>query len=354
MNILHIIPKLDYCGAAAQLGVLARHLPDTCRLHICCLSRPGPWAQRLRQQGRRVDCLNWSRVFDPTPLWNLRRHLKQEPPDVIHAWGRPALRALALAGRHWLPRTLLSHPLSGKSNEVGRIDVWLLKRVRLIAASSLAEANLLGGAGISANRIDVIKPGVEVSLHSAGSSGRDESRSAPRILCVGAMERPNSFRDAIWAFDMWRHAVQASRLQLAGAGSQRAYLEWFAACLKLSSSVDFLGQRDDVPQLMSAADMCWSPSGATSNQQVVLEAMAAGIPVIAGERLGLREWIVDGTTGFIVPAGDKVAICKRTRSLTLDQNLRHAVGAAARQHMSQHFSAAACAERWAEQYAAAA
>ena len=86
----------------------------------------------------------------------------------------------------------------------------------------------------------------------------------------------------------------------------------------------------------------------------MLEAMAAGCPVVAADRPGLREIIEDGRTGFVVPPGDKVALCKRTRSLFLDGPLARQMGEAAQAHVARHFAPATFAQRWTEQYAAAA
>ena len=105
---------------------------------------------------------------------------------------------------------------------------------------------------------------------------------------------------------------------------------------------------------LAAADVCWSPTVAGNGRQIVLEAMAAGRPVVAADRPGLQELIVDGQTGFIVPPGDKVTVCKRTRSLLHDADMAKSIGEAARVHVAANFSAQRCAERWSDQYAAAA
>jgi len=349
MKILHIIPSLDYSGAAAQLGLLCKYFSHSHEMHICCLGGHGVWAGRLRQHGKPVVCLNWSRVFDPTPPWKLHRLLKEVRPDVINAWRPSALRALGLVGRRWLERTLVSRPLPGRAEQLGPFDRWLLRRVRTVAAASDAEAILCREAGVREQQLVVVSPGIE-----AVAVRRDNHEAAKSVVCVGPLESRKGFREAIWTFDMLHFAYGDTKLKIVGDGRQRPDLQRFVTALQMTTYVDFLGRRDDVSQLLCDALACWIPTREGTGRQVALDAMAAGCPVIATDRPCLRELIADGRTGFLVPAGDKVAVSKRTRGLLLDANLRHAIGAAGREHVMEHYSPEHFAERCLELYAAAA
>lgn len=379
MKILHVIPSLDFCGAAAQLGLLSKYLPHAHEMHICCLGGEKVWAARLRQHGRRVVCLNWTRVFDPTPPWKLHRLLRDLSPDVVHAWGLPALRALGLVGRRWLPRTLLSRPLPIRVEQVKPFDRWLLRRAHTVVASTQAEANLCRDAGVRELQLAVVPPGVQTvdpphphplspEAGAKGSCTGISPRGSPispepgarverlpkTILCLGALEAHKGFRDAIWAFDMLHFLFADTCLKIAGDGSQRFDLERFVAALEISTCVEFLGRRDDVSQMLCDAYVCWVPTLRGTGGQVALEAMAAGCPVVAADRPGVRELIADGRTGFVVPPGDTVAMGKRTRELFLDAELRQRIGMAARDHVVEHSAPGTFGQRWAERYAAAA
>ena len=347
MNILHIIPSLEYNGAAAQLELLTRRLSGIHQLRICCLSGDGPGAAKLRGQGQHVECLRWTRTFDPAAWWRLRDLLKSTSPALVHVWGLPALRALALTGRHWLSRTLVSPPLPHAAKQIHRLDRWLLRRVRGVAPWSIAEADVLKQVGLADRQVTIIPPGIEVAQDIA-----NEREFSKDILCVGPLEPRKGFRDAIWGLDMLRTVFETTRLTFVGDGSQRPYLEWFAGCLQMNGQVRFLGWRDDVSDLVSRGHVYWAP--AVGGRQALLEAMAAGCPVIAADHPMMREIVMDGETGYLVPTGDKVACCKRTRALFLDGDLARSIGDAARRHVIQHFSADQYAERWGKQYAAAA
>jgi glycosyltransferase involved in cell wall biosynthesis len=350
MNILHLIPSLHYTGAAAQVGLLSKHLGASCDLRICCLGDDGPWAHRLRQQGRRVDCLHWTRTFDPTPLWKLRRLVTGESPDLIQVWGLEALRWLGWIGRRWLGRTIVAHPAPLRRPEVSRIDRWLLRRVGAVVAPSRAEADLCRQLGVVEARLRVVPPAVDIPQTVPP---RRSAQPGPRIFCVGNLEPHKGWRDAVWAFDILRYVFKDARLVFVGDGPQRAYLEWFAQSLQVTHRVDFLGPCDEAAALLDGADICWAPAPRGAGRQAVLEAMAAGRPVVAADRLALRELIDDERTGFLIAPGDKVALCKRTRGLLLDAGLAQALGAAARQHVSRSFAADQVALQWRDVYRAA-
>ena len=92
-TILFVIPSLDYGGAARQLTLIAEGLPrDRFRPRVCVLGGDAPWAKELRASGVEVDILGWKRAFDPAPFLALRRLAAELRPDVVHLWGRAALR----------------------------------------------------------------------------------------------------------------------------------------------------------------------------------------------------------------------------------------------------------------------
>jgi glycosyltransferase involved in cell wall biosynthesis len=349
MNILHLIPTLGYTGASAQLGLLAKFAPVTHSVRICCLGGEGPWAQRLRAGGQRVKCLNWTRVFDPTPLWKLRRLLKSEPPDLIHAWGLQALRSLGLIARRWLPRTLVSLRLPRQQKNVSRFDRWLLARTGKVVASSQIELAQCRELGVPESSTALVPPGVEIPSRAMNSPVSGEGK---HIMCLGELAPRKGFRDAIWAFDILHYLFQDTRLTFVGDGPHRGYLQWLTGCLERSNEVAFLGARDDATALLANANIFWAPTITGSSRQAVLEALAAGRAVVAADHPALREIIADGDTGLLVPPGDKIAVCKRTRGLFLDPALTRQMGDSGRACVARHFAAETCVRQWSEQYAA--
>src|SRR5437764_15379720 len=98
-TVVFIISDLHYHFSARQLTLLATHLPpDEVRAHVLVLGGAAPWVESLKQAGVAVETLGWARLVDPWPFVALSRRIRALEPDVIHAWGLPAVRALLLTG----------------------------------------------------------------------------------------------------------------------------------------------------------------------------------------------------------------------------------------------------------------
>jgi glycosyltransferase involved in cell wall biosynthesis len=207
-------------------------------------------------------------------------------------------------------------------------DRRLLQRVRWRAPLGVARSGPERQRGTSAGASLALGPG------------------PARIACVGRLERAAGFRQAIWAFDFLLLLFPDARLEIAGTGSQRSALEALTQGLASTSSVRFLGAPSDAAAALQHADIVWVPSLANCGQQVALEAMALGKPVVAGDVPCLRELIRAGETGFLVPPGDVIALARRTYALLHDQPLRERIGAAGRQYAQRQFSVGGAVERW--------
>lgn len=142
-----------------------------------------------------------------------------------------------------------------------------------------------------------------------------------------------------------------ARFVLAGDGPQRDALELQARELGIHEQVCFLGDRRDMPQLLAACDLAVLPSLYEGLPLVVLEAMAAGRPVIATAIGGTDEAVLDGVTGLLVPPADPAALRDAIARVVSDPGWGRAAGAAGRRHVEQRFSAAAMVEAVTEQYA---
>jgi glycosyltransferase involved in cell wall biosynthesis len=197
-----------------------------------------------------------------------------------------------------------------------------------------------------AGKIDVVYNAVQLE--------RFTSTDAPalRVQLAGDRERPIVLTPA--RLDRQKgHAVllrAAAQLPdvvfvLAGEGPERAALEAQAAALALGDRVVFLGQRNDVAELLAACDMVALPSLFEGASLAVLEAMAAGRTVVSSAIGGTNELIADGDTGLLLPPGDSAALASALRRLLSDGELRAVLARRARERVERDFTPAAMSRR---------
>lgn len=163
----------------------------------------------------------------------------------------------------------------------------------------------------------------------------------PRVLMVQRLESEKSTDVGIRAFAESAVAASGWRLQVAGDGSQRPALEGLASALGIGSAIDFLGHRGDVDQLMATAGMLLAPQQDEGYGLVVVEAMAAGLPVVAAANGGHLETVGTSPDAALFAPGDSAAAAKLVARLAGDAELRDGYGAALQSLQQRCFSVAA-------------
>ncbi len=356
MRLLHFIPGLAHNGASRQLELLARTLlQEGSQVEVCQFSSASVHSERLRQAGIAVHSLPSTRWIDPASLFAMHGLLRRFQPDLIHVWHRNILRTLAVVGRKYLARAVVSRPFAWEhARRIPALDRWLLNKAACVVVQGEAEAHLGRNQGLFLEKLVAIPPGIDETACGfalAATQASAEPQAARRIVCVGPLERHKGFRDAIWAFDMLRFLFPDLRLDLVGDGPDRPELERMVENLEVQDVTHFVGTQADVAQCLARADVCWIPSLTGGGTQTALEAMLLGRPVVASQVPSLHGLIADGVSGFCVPPGDKVSLARRTRQIFLEPALAEHLGAQARRRVLDHFSARLFVERCQRTYA---
>jgi glycosyltransferase involved in cell wall biosynthesis len=156
----------------------------------------------------------------------------------------------------------------------------------------------------------------------------------PIVLCVARLDAQKGHTYLLPAVRNVPNAI----FVLVGDGSERASLEAQAANIGVRDRVIFLGHRDDVAELLATCDLLVLPSLYEGLPLSVLEAMAAGKPVVATSVGGTPEAVLDGETGFLVPSRDPTALVRAIQRLLTDACLRRKMGMAGRLRVQRNFS----------------
>ena len=142
-----------------------------------------------------------------------------------------------------------------------------------------------------------------------------------------------------------------ARLLIVGDGSEAAAIRKEAVGRGVEDAVLLPGARDDVPRLLAGLDVFVISSRMEGLPLCSLEAMAAGLPVVATSVGGLPGLIEDGVTGYLVPPNDEEALRRRLVALRDDRDTARAVGERGRAHVRRHYSREAMVERYLKLYA---
>ncbi|HMN29275.1 MAG TPA: glycosyltransferase, partial [Caldilineaceae bacterium] len=210
---------------------------------------------------------------------------------------------------------------------------------RYLAVSQAVAQRLQERFWIPQRRIHVIPNAIPVESFQPRSNPlppalRQGAKGQPIILTVARLDKQKGHSDLLKA------AVQVPEASfvLVGDGPERAQLEEQSRTLGLERRVCFLGYRQDIPALLADCDLFVLPSRYEGLPLAVLEAMAAGKPVIASAIPGTREAVVDGESGVLVPPADPAALAAAIRQLLADPAQAQRLACAGRVRVQQEFS----------------
>jgi len=324
-----VIGQLSAGGAEGQLWLLCRELlrAGAATPIVYCLSdQVEPYRARIEATETVVRVITGNRLGR---LTTLRRCLNADRIDVVHAWLfiANAFAWMANVGRHC---PLITSARNCKRQ--GRLLDALNRRA--FAASNAIVVNSQEVAGYieriynaPRDRIAVIYNAVDTDrFHPAAET----EHHPPCVMMIGrlvAQKNPALFLRAAAAI---RTQVPATHFRIVGDGPLRAEVESQISALGLRECVEVMRERGDVPELLRQTDVLWLTSDWEGLPNVVLEAMASGVPVVATDVGGTREVLHDREGGFVIPPGDCNALVSRSLPLLTDGALRRRFSVAAR------------------------
>lgn len=345
IRVLQLIGSSRRGGAE---GVVAALATERERLHseVGLLER-GWLAEELTAAGVRVHWFTKRRTLDWPLLMDLTQVIRQERPDVIHChlgtmnlYGCLAARLAgrpAIAHVHGVP-----HDLDLPRRRWVQRQAWRAAR-RVVVVSDYVRG-MVHRMGVPARKIEMIPNGVRLDAFQTpkGINGLKQSLGIaevrPVVGVISRLELEKGVDLALNCFEQVRQQLRSAALVIAGDGSQRKPLEEMAARLRLDGSVRFLGQVDRTAEVLGIADVVLVPARREAFSLVAIEAMAAGVPVIAWDQQGPQEIVIDGETGRLVPAFDVSTMADATVELLSNAGAACAMGDAGRARVARYYS----------------
>jgi glycosyltransferase involved in cell wall biosynthesis len=275
----------------------------------------GPTAVAWRPGNTMVQALRELRALPRPDVVN--SHMSQA--DLVVALGRAGRRFRHVSTRHF-------GAVRGRSRAAAAVFAAVGRRIDAqLAISSFVAQNVEGDSEV---------------VHSGVESRPDGGSRAPEVLLVQRLEAEKDGETAVRAWATSTARAQGWRLRVVGDGSQRALLESLAAELGVGDSIEFMGFRNDVDELLSRASVVLAPTPREGLGIAVLEAMAHGVPVVAAADGGHLETVGIAAPDLLFRPGDAAAAARLLDGLVADPDRRDVAGRALRDLQRERFTLA--------------
>ena len=367
IRVLRIIARLNVGGTAVHVTLLTKHL-DPSRFETVLVSgteNPGEGTMIDYVRAHGIEPVVVPEMMgqatlaprDLIALWKLVRLIRGYRPHIVDthtakagSLGRVAAR---LAGVPVIVHTYHGHVLEGYYDPIRTRLLRLMERglaafsTRVIAVSERVGRDLVRLRAVPAGKIEVIHLGMDLEpfataqMH-AGVIRREFgiANKAPVIGIVGRLFPIKNHALFLEAAARVRVSVPDARFLIVGDGALRHSLEQQAAALNLGAHVIFTGWRRDLPELYADMSVLVVSSNNEGTPVSAIEAMAAGVPVVATHVGGLPDLIRDQVTGVLVPPRDPDALTAAIVALLHDEERRRQLATIARAETLERFGVA--------------
>jgi glycosyltransferase involved in cell wall biosynthesis len=344
-----VLTSFDPGGTEHQMTELVRRLdPRLFQVHVVSLSGRGVLRARIESSVASIPVFRLKSLKSPSTLrqmlrfarWCRERRIRAVLACDFYAnvFAMPAAAMCGVPVRLGSRRDVFMPERTPAQQLLQRLAYQLAHRV---VANSTAAVEQLVEEGVPDWRIANIANGIDLSLFATAEApdpSRSQSRNR-RIITTVANLRPGKGHDVLLkAAARVLRRVPDVTFQIVGDGPRRQELEQQASALRISAQVSFLGHRSDVPAVLAQSDIFAFPSFMEASPNAVIEAMAAGLPIVATRVGGIPEVIEHERSGLLVPPGDDRALAGAILRLIERPERAAQVGEAARAAVHGRFS----------------
>ncbi|CAN7593112.1 glycosyltransferase [Rhizobium sp. LjRoot254] len=372
LRVAQIVTRMDIGGVPDHVMTLVRGLSPDMDVTVICNTIDAQHERDLSELGVPFICVRMERLLslisDLRGFQQLRRILRDGRFDIVHShMSKAALLGGIAAVTTGIPVTInTAHNLGflALPNPAARLLFWVYDRLlfaltadAVITVSERVRDGIVRGGIVGTSKVVSIHNGIDVAKFSdaagAARAIRSEFGVGPEDVLVVTVARLVWFKglhDLLDAAALVLAQFGNVRFLIAGTGSQRDELAARASALGIGERVIFAGERRDVPSILAAADVFALSSVSEGLPISILEAMAAGVAVVATDVGGISELVEEGVNGYLVPARDPPAFAERLCRLAGDAALRRSFGASGRTRARLEFSPERMVMRTADLY----
>ena len=365
MRVLQLMASTGFYGAERVVALLSERLCALgcdAAIGLFDASRmPGHGLHRAAAaSGRPLLDLPCGGRFDPRTLLRLVRLLRGRRIDVLHTHGYKAnLYGLAAARMAGCPVLATCHNWTDRTpalRRYGALDKRLLRRFDRVVAVSDTVAVTLAQAGFPASKLQVIANGIDTAPYRCSlpeASAAPDSIFGPGKIVLGVLSRLSEEKGIdVLVRALPRLVAEHPTLEcvIAGEGPQRAQLDRLAAELGIAAHLRMPGFVADTAGFLAGCTLIAHPSRIDGMPLAILEAMAAGKPIVASAVGGIPALLQQGAAGVLVPSGDPAALAEGVLRLLRAPALRESCAREAARFAAVHFDADGMARQYLQAY----
>lgn len=344
-RVVRIVSDLPYGGVERRLLSLLPRLRDLDWIvSVICIREAGQMAPLFERASIPVEVIPFRSRWSPRSLKQLARRLTQVGVDIVHTHMYRCNTSGTVAARLARVKAVISNVHN--VNEWDDAKQLLVDRMlarykdKIIAVSEGVRRNYLERTRIPPTKVITIHNGVDLKPFQEAAFDPELAtelgvEEGERVVAIFArlVEQKRHIDFLTMAADVLK-VLPKVKFLIAGKGKLRGDIERKAAELGISKRVIFAGHRSDIPRLLALTDVVVMCSDREGFSNSVLEAMAAGVPVVATDVGGNAEALVDSESGFIVPTRQPAVQAKRVLALLTDQALHKSISSKAQERAS--------------------
>jgi glycosyltransferase involved in cell wall biosynthesis len=328
-------------GGQWSLYYLIKHLNKDLFHPILLCPERGELSEKMRSVGAEVLFLNLGRIrhFNPLILWKFISIIRNCRVDIVHTDSSTETFYAGMSARI-VGTPLVWHIRTSKGEWfLDRILASFSKRLILVAKALNQRFDWLNNTG----KLVVIYNGIDLEEFDKSPTDRSIRRELSInkdtvvLGCIGRIEERKGQKDIVSAI----RNLDNVKLILVGRGEE-GYLKRIKTLCEqfgVSDRVIPIGYRDDIPSLLKEIDILVFPTKSGEGfSRVILEAMAAGKPVVATDHAGNPEAVVDNLTGYIIPTGDSSALAAKIKEFVANKKMGRTMGQAGRKRVEELFT----------------
>jgi len=362
LRVLFVLHSLARAGTEMLVAEFVLNNRDRLKSAVVCLDHEGPLAEPLRNAGIDVHHTHRQQGIDLAQIPRIRTIIRQFRPRVIHCHQyTPFFYGTLAASSSGQGRVIFTEHGCNRTCNVGwkrRAGNQFLARyaARITAVCKCTRSYLVNNEGIPAARIEVIYNGVDVRRFE-NTITSDQARrrlnlpaNAPVIMQIGTFRPVKDQATAIRALHRLNDRQPHAILVFVGHGPDLTKCTQLAQRLGVTRTVRFLGQKDNVSEILPAADIVLATSLSEGHSVALLEAMAAKRPVLATRTGGNSELVIHNKTGLLVAPRDHHAVADALHCMIVNPALCTKMGHAGHRRVCDHFRQCDMHERYLQIY----